>query len=55
MKYEAQAKYDTANTTQFKMKLNVRTDADILSWLSKQTNKQGAVKAIIREQIKKGL
>lgn len=47
-----QAKYDAKNTTQFKMKLNLKTDADILEWLSKQSNKQGTVKALIREKIK---
>lgn len=44
----AVAKYDRENTKQFKLKLNVRTDADIIDWLSRQSSKQGAVKAAIR-------
>ena len=48
----ARTRYDAKNTTQFKMKLNLKTDADILEWLSKQENKQGAVKELIRDKIK---
>ena len=47
----AQDRYDRTNTKQFKMKLNLKTDADIIDWLSKQENKQGAIKALIRKQI----
>lgn len=50
-KNKAQAKYDKANTTAFKMKLNNNTDADILKWLSEQENKQGTIKALIRAEI----
>ena len=35
------------------MKLNLKTDADILAWLDAQENKQGAIKQAIREEIKK--
>ena len=49
----AQERYDKANTTQFKMKLNTKTDADILEWFDKQENKQGKVKQLIREEIRK--
>lgn len=48
----AQAKYDKANTTGFYMKLNTRTDQDILEWLEKQSSKQGAIKELIREKIR---
>lgn len=47
----AQDRYDRANTKQFKMKLNLKTDADIIAWLAKQENKQGAIKALIRNEI----
>ncbi len=52
-KYEAQERYDEWNTTQVKLKLNNKTDADILSWLreqkySRDTSVQGAIKALIR-------
>lgn len=47
----AQDRYDRTNTKQFKMKLNLKTDADILNWLDKQENKQGSIKALIRNEI----
>lgn len=47
----AKERYDAANTKQFKMKLNLRTDADILAWLESQNNKQGAIKELIRKEI----
>ena len=47
----ASMKYDAANTTQVKLKLNNRRDADILAWLGQQDNVQGAIKALIRCQI----
>lgn len=47
----AQERYDNKNTKQFKMKLNTKTDADILEWLESQPNKQGKVKELIREDI----
>lgn len=48
---KAQAKYDKGNTTQFRMKLNLKTDADILLKLASVPNKQGYVKALIRADI----
>lgn len=48
----AKERYDAKNTKQFKMKLNIKTDADILNWLDAQDNKQGAVKELIRKAIK---
>ncbi len=50
---KAQAKYDKDHTTGFYMKLNVRTDEDILAWLDRQGSKQGAIKQLIRERIAK--
>lgn len=46
-----QERYDKKNTVQFKMKLNRKTDADILKKLSEVKNKQGYVKALIRKDI----
>ncbi len=40
--------WDRENTTQFKLKLNKRTDRDILDWLDGLNNKQGSVKELIR-------
>lgn len=47
----ANAKYDEENTVQFKMKLNVNTDKDILDKLDTLDNKQGYVKELIRKDI----
>ena len=46
-------RYDAENTRQIKMKLNIKTDADILQWLDAQENKQGAIKEAIRDKIGK--
>lgn len=48
---ERQARYDAANTTQVKLKLNLFTDADILAHLEQQESKQGYIKALIRADI----
>jgi len=48
----ASIKYDKANTVQKLLKLNKRTDSDILDWISGK-NFQGYVKALIREDMKK--
>lgn len=50
---KAIAKYDAKNTKQFKMKLNLKTDADIIKWLDNQDNKQGRIKELIRADITK--
>lgn len=41
-------KYDKDNTVQIVMKLNKKTDADILKRLSEVSNKQGYIKELIR-------
>ena len=48
----ASIKYDKANTVQKLLKLNKKTDADILDWISGK-NFQGYVKALIRDDMKK--
>lgn len=52
---DSQAKKDwmRANTTVITMKLNHRTDADILEHLSKLDNKNGYIKSLIRADIEK--
>lgn len=51
------AKWDAENTVQFKMKLNVKNDADILAKLEEVKNqdggKQGYIKALIRADIER--
>ena len=52
--YTAQARYDAANTKQLKLKLNNKTDRDILDKLEqiKATGSvQGYIKSLIREDI----
>lgn len=46
------AKYDAANTKQVKLKLNLKTDADILARLDEVSNKQGYIKELIRKDLK---
>lgn len=48
----ASAKYDAKNTKQVMLKLNKKTDADILRKLDEVPNKQGYIKGLIREDIK---
>ena len=50
--------YDETHTTQVKLKLNNKTDADILEWLRKQQlnrtkSMQGEIKRLIREEIQR--
>lgn len=50
---KAAMKYDAANTVQVKLKLNVKTDADILERLDQVENKQGYIKMLIRKDATK--
>ena len=50
---KAQAKYDQTNTRQIKLKLNLKTDADILSKLMEVDTVQGYIKELIRRDIKR--
>ena len=47
----ASAKYDAENTRQIRLKLVLKTDADILEKLDSVGNKQGYIKALIRKDI----
>lgn len=47
----AQAKYDKTNTTQIILKLNKKTDADILEKLQSVGNRQGYIKDLIRKDL----
>ena len=51
MKYGPQEKYQKENVTRVVLKLNKKTDADILEWLEGLDNKQGSIKEIIREHL----
>jgi hypothetical protein len=43
--------YDVSNTVQIRLKLNKKTDADILDRLDAVPNKQGYIKGLIRDDI----
>ena len=53
---DQQLRYDEMHTTQIKLKLNNKTDADILDWIYNQKrdfrkSAQGEIKRLIREEI----
>ena len=50
---KAQAKYDAANTRQVHLKLNRRTDKDVLARLDEVPSKQGYIKRLIREDLER--
>ena len=56
MRVDQQNWYDAMHTTQVKLKLNNKTDADILDWIWRQrigrnTSVQGEIKRLIRQEI----
>lgn len=54
-KREAIARYDADNTKQITLKLNLRTDSDILAYLEQVKQQsggmQGLIKRLLREEI----
>lgn len=46
-------KYDATNTRQIKLKLNKKTDADILAYIDGLDNVQGYIKQLIRDDMKR--
>ena len=50
---QASIKYDKDNTKRLYIKLNKNNDKDILEHLDTQSNKQGYIKDLIRNDIKK--
>lgn len=52
-KYVPQAKYDANNTKMIPLKLNLKTDKDILDKLDSVSNKQGYIKQLIRDDLSK--
>ena len=52
---KAQSKYDRNHTRSILLKLNLQSDADILSKLDAEGNRQGYVKELIRQDIRKEL
>ena len=52
-KFMPQARYDADNTVQIHLKLNTKTDADILQQLDAVESKQGYIKRLIREDVER--
>ena len=50
-KNDSNARYDQENTRQVKFKFNLKTDADVLMKLDSESNMQGYIKRLIREDI----
>lgn len=51
----ANAKYNAKNVRQFVLKLNIKTDADVIAVLdSIDGSKQGYIKQLIRDDIQRG-
>ena len=50
---KAQRRYDARNTRQVHIKLNLRTDKDVLEKLDEVHSKQGYIKRLIREDLAK--
>lgn len=56
---EQQMYYDEFHTKQYKLKLNKKTDADIIKWIDSKmnwrsgTSFQGEIKKLIREEIQR--
>ena len=52
-RFERQRKYDKANTKPYALKLNLKTDADIIKKLSEVDSIQGYIKELIRKDLNK--
>ena len=52
MNYKSQEKYDKTNTVFIGLKLNKKTDKEIIERLNSEPNKQGFIKKILKEFIK---
>lgn len=51
-KSRAKAKYNKTKTKTYCLRLNLKTDADIIQILDSVASKQGFIKALIREYVK---
>ncbi len=48
-----QQRYHKKNKVSFDLCFMKSTEQDMLDWLNKQTNKSGAIKALIRQEIQR--
>lgn len=51
--YEAIEKYQKENIRRFVLKLNKKTDADLIKHLDKKKNRQGYLKELIKNDMEK--
>jgi len=51
----ASKKYDAGNTRTYSLKLNINTDANIISMLDASGNVQGLVKRLLNEELDRRL
>lgn len=49
---KSQARWRKEHTTGIRIRLNHNTDSDILEWLDKQSSRQGAIRAVLKEHIR---
>jgi hypothetical protein len=49
----ARRRYDARNTRQVHIKLNLRTDSDVLARLDEVQSKQGYIKRLIRDDLER--
>ena len=50
---EYMANYEKENLRQIRLKINRKTEPDLLEWIEKQENIQGYVKGLIRADMRK--
>ena len=44
-------KYDAKNTKQYHLKLNLKTDAEMIAWLDSKENFQGYIKDLVKHDM----
>jgi hypothetical protein len=47
------AQYEKENIRQIRLKINRKTEPELLEWIEKQKNIQGYIKQLIREDMKR--
>ena len=48
------ARYEKENLRQIRLKINRKTEPELLEWIEKQDNIQGYIKRLIQEDMEKG-
>ena len=51
---EYMANYEKENLRQIRLKINRKTEPDLLAWVEKQENVQGYIKELIRKDMEQG-